>query len=217
MTPYLREAFDHVAAIDPVLASRLAIHETGSPVFRPNGFRTILFLLQDPLTEDRESCYAEAYRIAGEARSNGMRLLNPPDTLAEHCKSRTARLWRKAGLPTPESYPCGTVAELRDVARRIGGPVILRPEHGHSQIGVRYFAGFAEVDSFSDEGVSMPGIVSRMVDTRGSYRKTKPGSVFAEYYHRAISLSLEVCCSQVIQWWAPATRPSEKKGGVEGR
>ncbi|MGH9198322.1 MAG: hypothetical protein ACRD1T_21635, partial [Acidimicrobiia bacterium] len=110
---YMHRALDHLQLMRPDLHRRLVFHYTGNPSPSLAGTVAIVFWLKNPLRVGYPACYEEAVRIAEEARKESIPLINPPDALADFNKSRQGRLWRAAGIPTPEVERFETLESLR--------------------------------------------------------------------------------------------------------
>ena len=115
---YLDATLDHICRTDSALAARIVVHETGAPQPSLDGIASVAFLLGDPLRERYPACYAEAEVLAAKARDRGIRIANAPEALSNSIKSVQSRLWRAAGIITPEYRRFASYDELRDLADR---------------------------------------------------------------------------------------------------
>lgn len=76
-------------------------------------------------------------------------------------KLRCKRLWQAAGLPTPEHAVLGADSDFEQVAQRLGMPVIVKPVHEGSSIGMSRVEqapdlaqAYAEAARFDDEVIA---------------------------------------------------------------
>lgn len=74
-------------------------------------------------------------------------------------KLRTKRLWRGAGLPTPEYEVLGGDAGLAEVIEHLGLPVIVKPVHEGSSIGMSKVVSADQLQAAWDEAGKFDGEV----------------------------------------------------------
>jgi len=138
----------------------------------------------DPLRERYPACYEECARLAVEAQSRGLRLVNPPDALSNSIKSLQSRIWRAAGVPTPPHFRYEDRDELNTLLGGVAFPAIVRSDLDHSQAGMRFCRSPDDVFRINEAELPRPGTITPFIDTRGGFRVTKPESTWAKYYHK---------------------------------
>ena len=166
------------------VADRLRFWNTGTPPPELEGFSTILCLLQDPLRERFPNCYREVKELTDHARERGIRVVNPPEMLSNSVKSTQARLWKQAGIPTPDHRPFRNAEELRQAAQEIRFPVFVRSDLHHTQEGMSLCATREALDAIPTDRLSFPGTLCGFIDTREGYKISAPGTPWAEFYHK---------------------------------
>jgi hypothetical protein len=144
----------------------------------------VVFWLADPLRELYPGCYAEATRLATEARARGIRIVHPPDALSNTIKSAQQRLWSRAGIPTPPHYGFRDRDELEALLPRVEFPVMVRPDLLHAQTGLFFCTTAARVRALPEGALHYPGTLTPFVDTRAGFRATRPDSIWARYFHK---------------------------------
>lgn len=181
---YMDRVLDGVAERSPTHRARVRVHETGGPPPCLDGVSTVLFWLADPLREWYPACYEEAVAVAGDARGRGIPVINPPECLSNSIKTRQSRLWREAGLDTPAWRRFEDPDELRDAAREVGLPLMIRADEAHSQGGVRVIRRAEQLDQLAASRLRLPGAVGPLWDTRESYRARDRRSIYARLHHK---------------------------------
>ncbi len=182
---YIAGVLDAIARHAPGLRDTIRVHATGGgkwPDLRD--VRAVLFWLADPLRELYPDCFAEAVEIARRAREAGARLANPPEALSNSIKSVQAALWTAAGIPTPPHRRFETRAELDCLAGALSYPVLVKSDQLHSQARMRFCRSAEGIRALPADALAMPGSVVPFVDTREGYRATRPGSIWARFYHK---------------------------------
>jgi hypothetical protein len=189
--PYMQPFLDYVKGRRPRLFDCLHLHETGGALPNLDGFRAVVFWLADPLREWYRSCFEEAVMIAAEARSRRIPVVNPPEALSNAIKSVQAKLWLKAGIPTPEIRPFANLEELCEILSDGGYPLLIRPDQGHRRPEtLRLCRTMGEVGSLDLQEIEYPGAVVQLVDVREGFRRADPDSILARYYHKKRALIL---------------------------
>ena len=187
--PYMQLFLDHVRRHRPGLFDCLHLHETGGALPGLDGVRAVVFWLADPLREWYRSCFEEAVAIAAEARSRGTPMVNPPEALSNTIKSAQAKLWREAGIPTPEIRPFATLKELRTILSDGSYPLLIRPDQGHRRPeALRLCRTRSEAGRLDLQEIEYPGAVVQLVDVREGFRRADPDSILARYYHKKRAL-----------------------------
>ncbi|MBI3810944.1 MAG: hypothetical protein HY283_01885 [Nitrospirae bacterium] len=186
----MQPALDHLQRTRLALYTKLRFHETGASRPDLNGIRAVVFWLADPLREQFPECFQEASELNALARERSIPTINPPESLSNSIKSVQARLWREAGIPTPDHRRFESREELVRALNEVRFPLIVRPDELHSQIGMRISWNRAEVEAFVDHRFGYPGTFTSFVDVREGYRATAPGTVWAHYYHKKRALVL---------------------------
>ena len=182
---YLDPALKRIAAREPALWSAVRFHETGA-AGPPDldGVRAVFFWLADPLRELYPDCFAEASAIESDARDRGLALVNPPSALSNSIKSVQARLWREAGVPTPECIAYADRAGLETALARTGLPALLKSDRLHAQERMLFCESMAQLRALSDDAIPLPGVATPFVDTRVGYAATRPGTPWARAFHK---------------------------------
>lgn len=170
----------------PELEKLVAVHGTGAPPPALDGFAAVVFMLIEPIGQ-YPACEAEALALSAAARRQGIRVVNPPESLNNTIKSRQAQIWRRAGLPCAAAAPAGDEAALRHVLDRVTYPIIVRFDAGHVQQGV-FVCSNREAALSVVAKVRFPAVVLQFVDTRPSWRERAPGGVMARYFHKKRSM-----------------------------
>ena len=164
---------------------RLKFWATGDP--KPaglGGIRAVFFFLQDPLLERFPDCFAEAAELAGRAREQGIRLVNPPEALSHSIKSIQSRLWADAGIPTPAHLGFTDRTGLLAVMQQVTYPAILRADRLHTQAGMRFISCASDVLAIPEAQISYPGTITPFEDTRAGYSVTAAGTPWSQLYHK---------------------------------
>jgi hypothetical protein len=169
---------------EPELRSQIGVWETGTPLPDLRDVRAILYLLQDPTRECFPECYADGMRLANEAKTQGIRLVNPPDVLSNSIKSTQASLWQAAGMPVPRQFAFSNRVEFERALIQTTFPAILRSDVLHAQVGMVFCYTKQEALTAADRNLPLPGTLSEFVDSREDYRSTMPGSIWAKFYHK---------------------------------
>ena len=192
--------FDDVANRFPKLGRCFRYWETGSPQPNLTDVRAILFVLQDPLQELHPECFQDASALAQRARDADVRMVNPPESLSNTIKSRQAKLWREAGIPTPECIGFSTVDQLREAAKSMDGPFVIKADRLHAQERTVVCQNFDELLRVADDRIPARGVVSPVVDTRRSWQDVSPGTPFATHFHkkRAMVFGDHVCNNHIF-------------------
>ena len=175
---------DGLRELDPRFGARLRCWNTGEPAADLEGVAAVVFLLQDPLRERFPKCFDDAVELANRARREGIEVVNPPEALSNSIKSVQARLWRAAGVPTPEHYLFHDRDELMAAIRRVSFPAILRADQLHSQEQMHYCARAEDALRLAQQAIPLPGTLSPVLDTREGFRRSDPGSEWARFYHK---------------------------------
>ncbi len=182
--PYLETVFQYISAFYPGLYKKLLFHETGSPLPRLNGIKTVVFWLADPLKEMHPSCYEEALAIARDARSLNLRIINAPEALSNTIKSRQSLLWIKAGIPTPTVKKFSSRQEMLALAEGSEYPLMVRSDEHHAQAGIMVCKNRPEIESIPSQRLIFPGAISEIFDVRKGFRNEYPHSVWARFFHK---------------------------------
>ncbi|MFW6193006.1 MAG: hypothetical protein ACOC83_05930 [Gemmatimonadota bacterium] len=177
---YWDHALDHVARHRSDLSDRIRLHQTGETPGPSGRFAAVVFWLGDPLEERYPKCFEEALELSDLAP----RVVNPPRALSNTIKSRQARLWRKAGVPTPASTPFRSRRELRRKAPSVDYPVLVRPDRLHTDDRLRICRTADEVLALPDDRIAYPGALTSFVDVRRGYRSVLPDTLWARCYHK---------------------------------
>ncbi len=180
---YMRRALRDLERERPELHRRLVLHHTGALAPSLSGIGAVVFWLKNPLRR-YPACHAEAVRIAEGARKNSIPLINPPEVLADFCKSRVGHLWRAAGIPTPEAERLDTFESLRDAASRLQFPVVVRADEEHAQKATRLVSDSSALRKLEETDLIFPCVVSPFIDLRSGYRDAAPRSAFARLFHK---------------------------------
>jgi hypothetical protein len=172
----------HRATANVPWRDRLIVHETATQPPPLDRVAAVVFWLADPLRELYPDCFAEASRLAAEARRRGIRVVQPPAALSNTIKSVQAALWQAAGIPCAPAIAFGSAAELEALLPAATYPVIVRPDHLHGQQAAVLCAERAAAVAAA-RGIGA-GVLLPFIDTRAGYRHTRPRSVWARYYHK---------------------------------
>lgn len=173
----------YARASRPEIASRLRVHETGTPRPSLDDVSTILFYLADPLEAFFPACYAEARALADEAKTRGIRILNDPDALSVTQKSRQTALWRAAGIRCAGSHAFASAEELRDLIERLAWPQILRDDAHHVQHNA-IVCRSREDAMAALPLMSYPGVALDFIDTRDPATGGRRDPLYARYFHK---------------------------------
>ncbi len=176
--------FDDIAKRWPKLGSRLSFWETGRSQPDLEDVAAVVFLLQDPLRESFPDCYRDAIELAARARSVGVRLVNPPESMSNTIKTTQSRLWREAGLPTPPCLSFHSIDDLYAAAAEIGTAMIIKSDNEHAQKRMLVAEDFDAVRRLPVERIPIPGALSPIVDTREGFAAIDPLSPYATHYHK---------------------------------
>jgi hypothetical protein len=169
---------------EPELRSHICVWETGTPLPDLEDVRAILFLLQDPTRECFPECYADGMRLASQAKTRGIRLVNPPNILSNSIKSTQASLWQAAGMPVPRQFAFKNREEFEQAVSETTFPAILRSDVLHAQVGMVFCDTPEEAVAAANRNLPLPGTLSEFVDTRNDFRNLMPGTVWADFYHK---------------------------------
>lgn len=180
----MREALRQTQRRRPDVFRRLVFHATGEAAPTFDGVGCVVFWLADPLREWYPACYDEAVRLAREARSRGLRVINPPEVLSQSIKSTQARLWREAGIATPQVERFDDFVALTTAVQRLTFPILVRGDEHHAQLGARVFMSADELVSANSERMPWPCAVSPFIDVRTSYRRAGGSSECAQLFHK---------------------------------
>ena len=178
---YLQAALDYIHEQEPALAGRLSVYETGNPLPSLDHAVAVVFLLGDPLREWYPSCYAQAVEIADEARLRGIRVVNSPESLSNTVKSVQSRLWRSAGIVTPEYHRFESRIEMVEHAKSMELPLLVRSDDKHARAGLRICYSQSEIEGLDSRELEIPGAMASLVDVRVGYRDDDPR---ASLYHK---------------------------------
>jgi hypothetical protein len=181
---HMGPALRHLQQHRPDVHRRLVFHRTNKPTPSLERIGAVVFWLRDPLRVRSPDCYAQAVRIAEAAKRRSIRLINPPDVLSDFGKSRQARLWRQAGIPTPDVERFETLESLRDGAARLDFPLMIRADEEHKQHGARVVNDRDALLNLTASQLVFPCAVSPLIDVRSGYRVTAPNSAFAKLFHK---------------------------------
>lgn len=184
MPGYLDQCLHALARTHGVLRRRIRLHHTGERMPELRDARALVFWLADPLRERYPECYAEAVRLAEEARRTGVRIVNPPEALSHSIKSVQARLWSDAGLPTPEQRRFESRRELEAVVDTMDFPVLVRADELHAQEAMRLCRRPGDVRELADAALSLPGAVTPFVDVRAEFRRRGAAGPLADFFHK---------------------------------
>jgi hypothetical protein len=168
----------------PELWRRIRVHETGTPAPSLDGVRAVVFWLADPLRELYPDDFAEAVEITEGARARGGTVVNPPECLSNSIKSVQARLWRQASVPCAECHPIADHGGLDTAIAAAGIPVIVRTDLHHAQENTHFCRSGAEVAEVPTDGRLYPAVAIPFIDVREEYRRERPGTVWAEMWHK---------------------------------
>jgi len=174
--------FQILDALSPAVRERIRLHFTGAAAPDLDGVAAVVFWLADPLREHYPACFAEAIAIAETARARGLRIVNPPEALSNTRKSVQARLWREAGLPTPAQRRFESRAELEEVVAATPFPLLVRGDELHGREGTHLCRTRKDVTRLN--GLCLPGAVALFVDTRAGWRRARPDSAWARFFHK---------------------------------
>lgn len=166
---------------------QIVAHETGSGSLPDLTAATaVVFWLGDPLRELYPDCYAEATAIAARARARGLRVINTPEALSNTRKSAQSALWRAAGIPAAAATPFADRNELASflAAPTTTFPLIVRTDLFHGQQATFFCATRREAEAAAAHERIAPGVLLEFVDTRAGYERTRPGSLWARYFHK---------------------------------
>jgi hypothetical protein len=180
----MREALRQTRRRRPDLFQRLVFHATGEAAPTLDGVGCVVFWLADPLREWYPTCYDEAARLAQAARARGLRVINPPETLSHSIKSTQARLWRDAGIATPQVERFNDFATLIKAIERLAFPMLIRGDEYHAQFGARVFKSVGELVNADSKNMPWPCAVSPLVDVRLGYRRAGGSLECAELFHK---------------------------------
>jgi hypothetical protein len=173
-----------IATRDRPWGARVRIYETGNAAPDLARARAVLFWLADPLRELYPACFEAASAIAATARARGARIVNAPDALSNTIKSIQAERWQSAGLPAAPARSFRTPPELEHVLAEATYPVIVRPDRLHTQRSTFYCADPGDARAIASVGELFPGVVLPFIDTRAGYSASRPGSVWARFFHK---------------------------------
>ncbi len=168
----------------PRLHASLRHCRTGDESPSLSGVAAVVFWLSDPLREQFPECFQHAMEIARAARARGLPLVNPPDALSNTIKTRQARLWQEAGIPTPPHRGASSRDALVPAAGEVGFPLIVRSDRVHGQRKMRVFRSTRALRSAPARKFEYPASVTPIADTRAGYRTRRPGTVWARYFHK---------------------------------
>lgn len=180
---YMQRSLTQLKQQRPDLHRRLVFHHTGEPTPGLDGIGAIVFWLRCPLRVHR-ACYDDAVRIAEEARRKSIPLINSPYVLSDLSKSRQGRLWREAGIPTPEVERFETLESLRKAAERLVYPIVLRGDQTHRQRDIHIVGDPGELRALSAAQLTFPCAVSPFIDVRVGYSAMAPKSAYARLFHK---------------------------------
>jgi hypothetical protein len=175
-----------VARTRPGLSKAIRVYETGAPMPSLDGVGVVAFFLGDPIFLYPD-CEADAVRIAAAAHARGIRLLNRPRALNNTVKSRQAELWRRAGIPCAAGQTGENAEAVRAILQKSRFPVILRQDTEHAQRTMSVCASMEEAEK-ALKTLKFPAAVLEFVDTRESWRKADPESIYATYFHKKRSM-----------------------------
>lgn len=181
---YMRETLDHLRCHRHDVHQRLVFHATGEPPPSWHGVRVVVFWLGDPLREWYPACYEEAIRLANEARSRGLRLINAPEALSNCIKSVQARLWTKAEIKTPPVERFENFLNLKSAADRLVFPLLVRGDEHHAQHGARVFNNPDEFLRANPAEMPFPCAVSPLVDVRAGYHRAADNPECVRLFHK---------------------------------
>ncbi len=182
---FLAETLDHIESADPALRRSIVAHEleAGEPSLA--GIKTILFWLADPLRARFPDRFLQATEIADRAVQAGIRLVNPPLALSNTVKSIQARLWIEGGIPTPSHRVFATKEALLAEIDGLQYPVLVKSDQLHFQEGMRLCRDPSDVRrALRSNKLRAPIATAQFIDTREGYRSTRPGSLWAKFYHK---------------------------------
>lgn len=180
---YMAGMLDYIQREHRDLRARITTWETGSAFPSLENISAVVFLLKDPLKESFPKCYEQAMRIAEDARSAGIRVVNPPDNLSNSIKTMQSRIWHDAGVPTPKTIAFETFEEMHARGVDVEFPLLLRADWLHCQQMMVVDDRKAFLSLRPDQ-VALPGCLVPLIDTREGYRQSDPDSEFARYYHK---------------------------------
>lgn len=181
---FRRHVLEWLGAEAPGLRARIRLHETGGPDPLLDDVRAVVFWLADPLRELYPQDYLEAVAIADAVRVRGGAVVNPPEALSNSIKSTQSRLWREAGIPCAECIPVPDHGELAGAVARTGLPAIVRSDLHHAQENTHFCQGEADVAAVPRDGRLYPATAIPFIDVRAGYRHERPGTVWAELWHK---------------------------------
>jgi hypothetical protein len=180
----MREALRQTRRRRPDVFRRLIFHATGEAAPTLDGVGCVVFWLADPLREWYPICYEEAVRLASAARTRGLRVINPPETLSHSIKSTQAQLWRDAGIATPQVERFNDFAALTKAIERLTFPMFVRGDEYHAQRGARVFKSVDELVNADSKSILWPCAVSPLVDVRMGYRHDGGSPECAQLLHK---------------------------------
>lgn len=171
----------------PELLQRIVVWRTGTPPPPLEDIRAVVFFLADPISAYPE-CQADALQLAELARARNIRLLNPPEALDNSVKANQAKRWKQAGIPCAGGRAAANAEELAKVIKQARYPIILRSNDLHRQEGAAVCADRSAATQWAAGSPPFPVVALEFVDTRESWRRSRPDSVFADYYHKRRSM-----------------------------
>ncbi|MDJ0851123.1 MAG: hypothetical protein QNK04_22350 [Myxococcota bacterium] len=170
---------EHLAARRPELHASLRFWRTGEALPSLSGVAAVVFWMSDPLRERRPRCFKEAMEVAGEARSRGLALVNPPESLSHTIKTVQADLLSAGGIPAAPHRRAASRSDLPGLAEELGYPVIVRSDLEHGQRKMRVFRSPRELEAAKDRKFAYPAAVTPFVETRAT-----GDSLRARWYHK---------------------------------
>jgi hypothetical protein len=179
---FLNFLLERIRESRPDFSDSIKVWRTGTPHPPLDGVRAIYFMLADPIAHHPQ-CKAEAFMLARAARARRIRLLNRPGALDNTVKHRQSELWLEAGLPCARGVAASRQAELLPLLEHAPYPVMLRVDDRHVQEGMVVCRNKAEALSALPE-LCYPVGVLEYIDSRESWRRDRPASVFADYFHK---------------------------------
>lgn len=211
---------ERLRRMDPALAARLRVYQTGSPKPSLADVSQVLFWLGDPLNEKYPDCYRDAVAIANDARSRGILVLNDPDALNTTSKTSQSAIWRRHGLPCARAQIVSTPEQLIAVVEDMDGPCIVRSDVEHAQRDIPIARDAAEARRIAANMI-FPAAVIRLHDIRAEYRAAgvPASSLYTRFHHkaRAFVVGGEVMASHLFFSRAPIVGLSNSVFAREAR
>lgn len=178
--------FARLCQTDPAMASRIVVHETGSPAPSLAGIALIVFWLGDPLRQKYPACFREAEALCKAALRRGIPVLNTPQGLSNTSKSIQSEIWEAAGIPSARVRCLTTRSDLSEVFSQMGGACLLRGNETHAERDICVVRSPKELEQFAP-GFDQGAAFIRIHDIRAEYRAAgvSQNSLYSRFHHKA--------------------------------